>query len=74
MVNEEIGKRLTEMREERGQTKRTVAKRIGIPYRTYCSYEYGERNPSDSAKVRIAEYFGVTVETLFYANAYHETR
>ena len=73
MTKEQIGERLRSMREERGMTKRFVSKKTGIRYRTFCSYEYGERIPSDQNKVILAEFFGTTVGELFFAEQDHET-
>ena len=66
----EIGKRLTEARGIR--TRRGVAKAIGISDSRLCNYEHGLRVPPDDIKVRIAEYYGVPVEDLFYANINYE--
>ena len=74
MRKELIGKRLRELREEKGQPKTFVAKQLGICYRTYCSYEYGERIPGDEAKVKIADYYGLSVEDIFFTKHNYETR
>lgn len=74
MTKEQIGERLKSMREERGMTKRFVAKKTKLPYRTYCSYEYGERIPSDQNKVVLADFFGTTVGDLFFAEGNNETK
>ena len=66
--NSTIGERLRDLREDRGQSKRFVAKAIGVSYRTICAYEYGERIPIDSIKVKLAEHFGVSVESIFFAS------
>lgn len=67
MTPQEIGRRLKQLREERGQSKMFVARKLGMPYSTYCSYEYGIRSPNDRAKIQIAEHFGLTVGELFFA-------
>ena len=69
-----IGQRLKELRENRGQSKRFVAKTVGIPYRTYCSYEYSERIPNDENKIKLAAHFEQTVESIFFAERYHEKK
>lgn len=52
----------------RGRVPRTsVAKACGISRSAYGMYELGERMPSDSVKVKLAEFFGTTVEKLFFA-------
>ena len=62
-----MGNRIRMLREELGQTKRFVAKQTGISYSSICQYEYGLRFPSDANKVKLASYFGCSVEYLFYA-------
>lgn len=74
MTKEKIGECLKSLRESRGMTKRFVSKKTRIPYRTLCSYEYGERAPSDQNKVILADFFGTTVGDLFFAEGNNETR
>lgn len=66
MNENKIGSRLKDLREDRGQSKKFVAQSVGISYRAICAYEYGERVPIDSVKVKLAEHFGTTVESIFY--------
>lgn len=65
-----IGMRLTKMRKERGQTRVYAARQIGIPYSTLNAYERDLRIPSDGAKVKLARYYGVTVQDLFFSDRY----
>lgn len=67
------GMKLTSLRKERGQTRAYMAKRLDVPYSTLTAYESGTRTPSDRMKVRLAEYFGMTVGDLFFADENHET-
>lgn len=56
------------MRELRGiRTKERVASDLGISYSSYVKYERDERRPGDEIKVRIAKYFGKSVEYIFFA-------
>ena len=56
------------MRELRGaKTKERVASDLGISYSSYVKYERNERRPNDEIKVRIAKYFGKSVEYIFFA-------
>lgn len=66
MNAKEIGNRLRTLREERGQSKTYVSRKIGISYSALCSYEYGERVPGDEVKIKLASYYGVSVEELFF--------
>lgn len=58
------GKILREMRGIR--TKAGVARQIGLPYSTYCSYESGARCPGGRMKKKLADYFGVEVSDIFF--------
>ena len=59
----EMGKRLRKIRGIR--TKTGVARELNIPYSTYCAYESGTRCPPPATRIRIAAYYGVTVDSLF---------
>lgn len=58
------GERMKKLRGAR--SKQEVAKALGISFSSYVKYERGERTPRDSIKKRIAEYFGVTVSSIFF--------
>lgn len=60
----EIGERIRKLR---GDTSReALAIAIGVTAQAICNYETGARVPSDAIKCKIAEYFGVTVQEIFY--------
>ena len=65
METKEIGKRLQELRGKRNQDE--VAFACGISPAAVGMYERGERIPRDEIKIRLARYFGVSVEELFFA-------
>lgn len=46
------------------KTQAEVAKEIGFPLRTYCRYEHGENDPSLVPLVKLADYFGVSLDYL----------
>ena len=55
------------MRKLRGKTpRRFVAEEIGVSYSSYMKYERSERTPSDPIKKKIAKYYGVSVESIFF--------
>ena len=60
-----VGKRLIELRGIR--TRTGVAKELGIAYSALCNYENGLRIPPDDVKVLIADYYGKTVQEIFYS-------
>lgn len=61
----EAGERLRQLRAERKQSE--VAEAIGVSTMAISQYESGKRMPQDKIKVKLARYFGQTVESLFYA-------
>lgn len=59
-----IGERLRRLR---GDTdKLELANKVGVSERAIDSYELGERIPRDEVKKKIAEFYGVTVESIFF--------
>ena len=59
----EAGKKLRELRGVR--TRTGVARELGISYSGLSFYESGLRCPSDATKKKLADYYGVSVETIF---------
>lgn len=64
------GKRLRELRGIR--TRSGVSRETEIPYSTLQSYEEGTRTPSGRNKKKLANYYGVSVESIFFAGAYNK--
>jgi len=56
--------RLQELKVKRNVMQKDVASAIGVPLRTYQRYEYGEREPQLSTLVRIADFYGVSLDYL----------
>lgn len=61
----EIGNRLRELRGIRPRTK--VAALMGISYSALCKFETGDRIPNDDMKQRIADFYGKSVQQLFFS-------
>lgn len=61
-----VGKALRDLRGIR--TRRGVARELDISYSALCNYENGIRIPPDAVKVRIARYYGVSVQDIFYTH------
>ena len=59
-----IGNRLRELRGDKSQKE--VADAVGVTAMAVCQYEAGTRVPSDQVKIALAEYFGRTVENIFF--------
>ena len=64
MNREKVGKRLIQLRGSR--TREEVAVGSGLSFRAIESYESGYRMPRDVAKVKLANYYGVSIEEIFY--------
>ena len=60
--------KLKKLREDKGISQLELSKQIGVSPSSITMYEQGERIPRDYVKIRIAEYFGVTVESIFFDN------
>jgi len=73
MKSNVIGKRLKALRINLGQSKAYVARKLGIKYSTLCSYEYGIHIPRGRNKAALANYYGVSVEELFFDENEYET-
>ena len=60
-----IGKRLVVLRGSRSQEQ--VAAALNISVSALSMYEQGTRVPRDDIKIKLANYFGVTVQSLFFS-------
>lgn len=61
----DIAARLRSLRGEK--TQREVADAVDVSTMAISQYENGERVPSDPIKIKLAKYYGTTVENLFFA-------
>lgn len=59
---------LKSLRRDTGDTATEAAKKLGLPYTTYVSYEQGKREPSISCLIKLANYFDVPLDTLLDRN------
>lgn len=57
---------LIELRRKRGESQKTAAKNIGITQSMLAMLETGDRRGSDTTKMAIANYYGVSVEHIFF--------
>ena len=60
-----VGKRLRKLRGCR--TMRGVCRDVGASYSTLTKIEYGERRIGESLARKLADYYGVTEDEIFYA-------
>lgn len=63
-MNKTVADKLIDLRGEKTQAE--IAQAIGVGRSTYSMYENGMRIPSDSVKVKLADFFKVTVQELFF--------
>ncbi len=59
-----MGKRLKELREEKGLTQKQLAQQLNLHSVTYLHYEKGQREPSLSTLADMAKFFEVSVDYL----------
>lgn len=57
---------LKQERERIGKTQKEVAEETGISYSMIQLLEQGRRNPSDKNKIKLAKYYGKSIEYLFF--------
>lgn len=59
-----VGERLWDLRKDAGLTQDELAAILNINKHSISSYERDKSEPSDSIKIAIANYFGVSVDYL----------
>lgn len=59
-----VGEKLIKLRGSK--TKSAVAAELGISRSSYVKYERNERTPSDTVKMKISNYFGCSVGSIFF--------
>ena len=65
-----ISERLVKKRGDR--SRETVALAVGVSVSAIAMYETGARIPRDQVKIRLADYYGTTVQELFFNQKCHE--
>lgn len=71
MNRKSIGAKLLELRGEKPRS--FIANELKISESTLAMYETGHRTPRDEIKIRIADYYGKTVQELFFEDQPHKT-
>ncbi|TNO91094.1 helix-turn-helix transcriptional regulator [Bacillus cereus] len=70
MNYERVAKNLINLRNEKSREE--VARAVGISVSTLQMYENGQRIPRDDIKIKLANFYGVTVQTIFFDSEQHE--
>ena len=60
-----LGKRINEVRKERGITAQSMSDMLHINLRSYRNYESGDREPSVESIIKIADILDISVDYLF---------
>ena len=60
-----MGKRIRELRRQKGLTQEELGERAGISYKYLGSIERGQENPSFKHLVRLAKALSVSMDELF---------
>jgi len=61
-----LAETLVGLRRQAGKARSEAASEMGISYSALTAYELGERIPKDASKVKIARYYNMSIEDLFY--------
>lgn len=59
-----IMEKLKELRKERRLKQADVARALNISVQVYCNYENSLREPSQETLIKLADFFGVSVDYL----------
>ncbi|MDA1635220.1 helix-turn-helix transcriptional regulator [Bacillus cereus] len=65
-----VAKNLINLRNEKSREE--VARAVGISVSTLQMYENGQRIPRDNIKIKLANFYGVSVQTIFFDSEQHE--
>ena len=71
MDRSEIGEKLVNLRGNKRREE--VAAEVGISFSALVMYEQGKRIPRDEVKMALANYYGVSVQSLFFDTDVHKT-
>lgn len=59
------------LRKRKGLTQTAVSKALGVNASTYNAWETGQNIPRDEMKVKIAEFYGLSVGYIFFKPIAH---
>ncbi len=64
--SDSIAEKLVKLRKGKNISQTEVAENLGITRAAVSQYEAGQRIPSDEIKIKLANYYSVTVQELFF--------
>nr|DAG17115.1 MAG TPA: Repressor protein CI [Caudoviricetes sp.] len=64
--SKKISEKLGNLRLKKNVSQSQVAESLGITKAAVSQYESGQRIPSDEVKIKLSNYYGVSVQDLFY--------
>lgn len=64
--SKKISEKLGNLRLKKNVSQSQVAESLGITKAAVSQYESGQRIPSDEVKIKLTNYYGVSVQDLFY--------
>ena len=62
---------LTELRKDRNLSQKELADKLGLSQPMIAMMEAGERRGSDATKLKVAKFFGKTVDEIFFTKNNH---
>ncbi|MCT3465878.1 XRE family transcriptional regulator [Lactobacillus delbrueckii subsp. bulgaricus] len=62
---------LTELRKAHNLSQKELAEKLGLSQPMIAMMEAGERRGSDATKLKVAKFFGKTVDELFFTKNNH---
>lgn len=62
---------LTELRKTHNLSQKELAEKLGLSQPMIAMMEAGERRGSDATKLKVAKFFGKTVDELFFTKNNH---
>lgn len=65
----DLGKKLKDLRRDR--PREVVAAAVGVSSSALGMYECGKRIPRDETKRKLADYYGVSIQQLFFDDECH---
>lgn len=60
-----LGKKLLELRKERGLTQAELARLLGVAQQSVAQWEKGKNLPGNVSRIKIYDFFGVSASFLY---------